>query len=187
MFCFVLVFGVELMLFDMVVFDGYVVVFMLVLEWLDVVMLVCDVEGQDFIQVLVCILVCLFGVYVVNCGNDVQDLQFFSCGYGVCVSFGVCGLCLVVDGILVIMFDGQGQFGYWFIVDVVLLEVLCGLFLVLYGSISGGVIVLQSCWLMQDCSQVSVVFGSFGLCQVSIGLDCLFVVGQMLSVVVQFI
>ncbi len=183
--CLALALAAEPTSLDTVVLDGHAATPTMALERLDAATLARDAEGQDPTQALARTLARLPGVYAANRGNDAQDLQLSSRGYGARASFGVRGLRLVADGIPATTPDGQGQLGHWLIADAASLEVLRGPFSALYGSASGGVIALQSRWPTQDRSQASVVFGSFGLRQASIGLDRLPAAGQALSVAAQ--
>ena len=156
---------------DTIVLNGRASAPTLALERLDGATLARDAEAQDPAQGLARALARLPGLYAANRGNDAQDLQLSSRGYGARASFGVRGLRLIADGIPASTPDGQGQLGHWLIGDAASMEVLRGPFSALYGSASGGVIALQSRWPTQDSAQAAVTLGAFGLRQASASLD----------------
>lgn len=170
---------------DTVVLQGRAAAPVLALERLDTDTLARDADAQDPAQALARTLARIPGVYAANRGNDAQDLQLSSRGFGARASFGVRGLRLVADGIPASTPDGQGQLGHWLIADAAALEVLRGPFSALYGSASGGVIALQSRWPTAARSQAGVTLGAFGLRQASVSLDRLPAEGQALSVAAQ--
>ncbi|HEY9105261.1 MAG TPA: TonB-dependent receptor, partial [Roseateles sp.] len=170
---------------DTVVLHGRATAPTLAVERLDAATLARDADAQDPAQALARSLSRLPGLYAANRGNDAQDLQLSSRGYGARASFGVRGLRLVADGIPASTPDGQGQLGHWLIADAASLEVLRGPFSALYGSASGGVIALQSRWPTEDRTQAALTVGSFGLRQASVSLDRLPAEGQALSVTAQ--
>jgi iron complex outermembrane receptor protein len=170
---------------DTVVLHGRAAAPTLAVERLPAETLARDAEAQDPAQALARTLARLPGVYAANRGNDAQDLQLSSRGFGARASFGVRGLRLVADGIPASTPDGQGQLGHWLIADAAALEVLRGPFSALYGSASGGVIALQSRWPAEARSQVGVTLGAFGLRQLSASLDRLPAEGQALSLSAQ--
>lgn len=156
---------------DTVVLTGRAQAPTLPLERLNAETLQRDADAQDPAQALARSLARIPGVYAANRGNDAQDLQLSSRGYGARASFGVRGLRLVADGIPASTPDGQGQLGHWLLADAAALEVLRGPFSALYGSASGGVIALQSRWPVADAAQLSASLGSFGLRQVTARVD----------------
>lgn len=170
---------------DTIVLHGRAAAPTLALERVDAATLARDADAQDPAQALARTLSRIPGLYAANRGNDAQDLQLSSRGYGARASFGVRGLRLVADGIPASTPDGQGQLGHWLIADAASLEVLRGPFSALYGSASGGVIALQSRWPTQDRTQATLTLGSFGLRQASVSLDRLPADGQALSVTAQ--
>ncbi|KQW45543.1 MULTISPECIES: TonB-dependent receptor domain-containing protein [unclassified Roseateles] len=170
---------------DTVVLNGRAAAPTLALERIDAATLARDAEAQDPAQALARTLARVPGLYAANRGNDAQDLQISSRGFGARASFGVRGLRLVADGIPASTPDGQGQLGHWLIADAASLEVLRGPFSALYGSASGGVVALQSRWPTQDQTQASVALGAFGLRQASVSLDRLPAEGQALSLAAQ--
>jgi iron complex outermembrane receptor protein len=170
---------------DTVVLNGRATAPTLALERLDAATLTRDAEAQDPAQALARTLARLPGIYAANRGNDAQDLQLSSRGFGARASFGVRGLRLVADGIPASTPDGQGQLGHWLIADAASLEVLRGPFSALYGSASGGVIALQSRWPTEDRTQAGLTLGAFGLRQASASLDRLPAEGQALSLAAQ--
>lgn len=170
---------------DTVVLHGRATAPTLAVERLDAETLTRDADAQDPAQALARTLARLPGLYAANRGNDAQDLQLSSRGYGARASFGVRGLRLVADGIPASTPDGQGQLGHWLIADAASLEVLRGPFSALYGSASGGVIALQSRWPTEDRTQASLTVGSFGLRQAGVSLDRLPAEGQALSLTAQ--
>ncbi|MEO6277860.1 TonB-dependent receptor domain-containing protein [Roseateles sp.] len=170
---------------DTVVLHGRATAPTLAVERLDGATLARDAEAQDPAQALARTLSRLPGIYAANRGNDAQDLQLSSRGYGARASFGVRGLRLVADGIPASTPDGQGQLGHWLIADAASLEVLRGPFSALYGSASGGVIALQSRWPTEAREQAALTLGAFGLRQASVSLDRLPAEGQALSLAVQ--
>jgi iron complex outermembrane recepter protein len=170
---------------DTVVLNGRATAPTLALERLDTATLVRDAEAQDPAQALARTLSRLPGIYAANRGNDAQDLQLSSRGFGARASFGVRGLRLVADGIPASTPDGQGQLGHWLIADAAALEVLRGPFSALYGSASGGVIALQSRWPLEARTQAALTLGAFGLRQASVSLDRLPAEGQALSLAAQ--
>ncbi|MCE4558096.1 TonB-dependent receptor family protein [Roseateles cellulosilyticus] len=167
---------------DTVTLNGRAEAPTLALERINETTLARDTEAQDPAQALARTLSRIPGLYAANRGNDAQDLQLSSRGYGARASFGVRGLRLVVDGIPASTPDGQGQVGSWLLADAASLEVLRGPFSALYGSASGGVIALQSRWPIEERMQAGVTLGSFGLRQATVGLDSLPADGQALSV-----
>ncbi|MGQ3054785.1 MAG: TonB-dependent receptor family protein [Roseateles sp.] len=170
---------------DTVVLNGRAAAPTLALERIDAATLIRDAEAQDPAQALARALARVPGLYAANRGNDAQDLQISSRGFGARASFGVRGLRLVADGIPASTPDGQGQLGHWLIADAAALEVLRGPFSALYGSASGGVVALQSRWPTRAQTQASVALGAFGLRQASISLDRLPAEGQALSLAAQ--
>lgn len=170
---------------DTVVLHGRATAPTLAVERLDAATLARDADAQDPAQALARTLARVPGLYAANRGNDAQDLQLSSRGYGARASFGVRGLRLVVDGIPASTPDGQGQLGHWLIADAASLEVLRGPFSALYGSASGGVIALQSRWPTEDRTQAALTVGSFGLRQAGVSLDRLPAEGQALSLTAQ--
>ncbi|MFO1227895.1 TonB-dependent receptor family protein [Roseateles sp.] len=170
---------------DTVVLHGRALAPSQTLERLNAETLSRDVEGQDPAQALATALARVPGLYAANRGNDAQDLQLSSRGYGARASFGVRGLRLVADGIPASTPDGQGQLGPWLIGDAASLEVLRGPFSALYGSASGGVIALQSRWPTAAQTQAALSLGAFGLRQMSLSLDRLPAEGQALSLTAQ--
>ncbi|RZL33148.1 MAG: TonB-dependent receptor [Rubrivivax sp.] len=170
---------------DTVVLHGRATAPTLAVERIDAETLTRDAEAQDPAQALARTLARIPGIYAANRGNDAQDLQLSSRGYGARASFGVRGLRLVADGIPASTPDGQGQLGHWLIADAASLEVLRGPFSALYGSASGGVIALQSRWPTEDRTQAGVTLGAFGLRQVNLSLDRLPAEGQALSLAAQ--
>lgn len=170
---------------DTVVLHGRAAAPVLALERVDAATLARDAEAQDPAQALARTLARIPGVYAANRGNDAQDLQLSSRGYGARASFGVRGLRLVADGIPASTPDGQGQLGHWLIADAASLEVLRGPFSALYGSASGGVIALQSRWPAEARTQAGVTLGAFGLRQASVSLDRLPAEGQAVSLAAQ--
>jgi iron complex outermembrane receptor protein len=170
---------------DTVVLHGRAAAPAMAVERLDAETLIRDAEAQDPAQALARTLARVPGVYAANRGNDAQDLQLSSRGFGARASFGVRGLRLVADGIPASTPDGQGQLGHWLIADAAALEVLRGPFSALYGSASGGVIALQSRWPTQDRTQAGLTLGAFGLRQASVSLDRLPAEGQALSLAAQ--
>ncbi|WP_457418061.1 TonB-dependent receptor family protein [Roseateles sp. P5_E7] len=170
---------------DTVVLNGRATAPTLAVERMDAATLTRDAEAQDPAQALARTLARLPGLYAANRGNDAQDLQLSSRGYGARASFGVRGLRLIADGIPASTPDGQGQLSHWLIADAASLEVLRGPFSALYGSASGGVIAMQSRWPTQDRTQAGLTLGAFGLRQASISLDHLPAEGQALSLAAQ--
>lgn len=170
---------------DTVVLHGRAAAPTLALERVDAATLARDADAQDPAQALARTLSRVPGLYAANRGNDAQDLQLSSRGYGARASFGVRGLRLVADGIPASTPDGQGQLGHWLIADAASLEVLRGPFSALYGSASGGVIALQSRWPTADRTQAALTLGAFGLRQASVSLDRLPADGQALSLMAQ--
>lgn len=170
---------------DTIVLHGRAAAPTLALERVDAATLARDADAQDPAQALARTLSRIPGLYAANRGNDAQDLQLSSRGYGARASFGVRGLRLVADGIPASTPDGQGQLGHWLIADAASLEVLRGPFSALYGSASGGVIALQSRWPTQERTQAALTLGSFGLRQAGISLDRLPAQGQALSLAAQ--
>jgi iron complex outermembrane receptor protein len=156
---------------DTVVLHGRAAAPVLALERVDAATLARDADAQDPAQALARTMARVPGVYAANRGNDAQDLQLSSRGYGARASFGVRGLRLVADGIPASTPDGQGQLGHWLIADAASLEVLRGPFSALYGSASGGVIALQSRWPAAERTQAALALGSFGLRQANVSLD----------------
>lgn len=96
---------------DTVVLHGRALAPSQTLERLSAETLSRDAEGLDPAQALVTALARVPGLYAANRGNDAQDLQLSSRGYGARASFGVRGLRLVADGIPASTPDGQGQLG----------------------------------------------------------------------------
>lgn len=170
---------------DTVVLHGRATAPTLAVERITAATLTRDAEAQDPAQALARTLARLPGIYAANRGNDAQDLQLSSRGYGARASFGVRGLRLVADGIPASTPDGQGQLGHWLIADAASLEVLRGPFSALYGSASGGVIALQSRWPTEDRTQAALTLGAFGLRQASVSLDRLPAEGQAVSLAAQ--
>jgi iron complex outermembrane receptor protein len=170
---------------DTVVLNGRAEAPTLTVERVDAATLARDAEAQDPAQALARALSRLPGVYAANRGNDAQDLQLSSRGYGARASFGVRGLRLIADGIPASAPDGQGQLGHWLIADAESLELLRGPFSALYGSASGGVIALQSRWPTVERSQAGLTLGAFGLRQASASFDRLPAEGQALSLAAQ--
>jgi iron complex outermembrane receptor protein len=170
---------------DTVVLHGRATAPTLAVERINADTLSRDADAQDPAQALARTLSRVPGLYAANRGNDAQDLQLSSRGYGARASFGVRGLRLVADGIPASTPDGQGQLGHWLIADAASLEVLRGPFSALYGSASGGVIALQSRWPTEDRTQASLTVGSFGLRQAGVSLDRLPAEGQALSLTAQ--
>lgn len=170
---------------DTVVLHGRAAAPVLALERVDAATLARDADAQDPAQALARTLARIPGVYAANRGNDAQDLQLSSRGFGARASFGVRGLRLVADGIPASTPDGQGQLGHWLIADAASLEVLRGPFSALYGSASGGVIALQSRWPAEARTQAGVTLGAFGLRQASVSLDRLPAEGQAVSLAAQ--
>lgn len=170
---------------DTVVLHGRALAPTQTLDRLDEQTLSRDAEAQDPAQALARALGRIPGLYAANRGNDAQDLQISSRGYGARASFGVRGLRLVADGIPASSPDGQGQLGAWLVGDAASLEVLRGPFSALYGSASGGVIALQSRWPLAPRTEAALSVGSFGLRQVTLSLDRLPAEGQALSVTAQ--
>jgi iron complex outermembrane receptor protein len=170
---------------DTVVLNGRATAPTLAIERLDAATLTRDAEAQDPAQALARTLARLPGIYAANRGNDAQDLQLSSRGFGARASFGVRGLRLVADGIPASTPDGQGQMGHWLIADAASLEVLRGPFSALYGSASGGVVALQSRWPTENAMQAGLTLGAFGLRQASVSLDRLPAEGQALSLAAQ--
>lgn len=177
--------GAEPVVLDTIVLNGRASAPATSLERLDATTLARDAEAQDPAQALASALARIPGVYAANRGNDAQDLQLSSRGYGARATFGVRGLRLVVDGIPASTPDGQGQLGHWLIADAAALEVLRGPFSALYGSASGGVIALTSRMPTKESTRASVTMGAFGLRQIGAGLDQLPADGQAISVAVQ--
>ncbi|RZJ11951.1 MAG: TonB-dependent receptor [Rubrivivax sp.] len=171
--------------FDTVVLNGRALAPTVALERINAETLARDAEAQDPAQALARTLSRIPGLYAANRGNDAQDLQLSSRGYGARASFGVRGLRLVADGIPATTPDGQGQLGHWLIADAASLEVLRGPFSALYGSASGGVVALQSRWPIEERTQAGITVGSFGLRQVNVGIDRLPTDGQALSLAAQ--
>ncbi len=170
---------------DTVILNGRATAPTLAVERITAATLARDADAQDPAQALARTLARVPGLYAANRGNDAQDLQLSSRGYGARASFGMRGLRLVADGIPASTPDGQGQLGHWLIADAASLEVLRGPFSALYGSASGGVIALQSRWPTADRTQAALTLGAFGLRQASVSLDRLPADGQALSVTAQ--
>lgn len=170
---------------DTVVLNGRALAPTQALERVGAETLVRDADAQDPAQALARTLARIPGIYAANRGNDAQDLQLSSRGYGARASFGVRGLRLVADGIPASTPDGQGQLGHWLIADAASLEVLRGPFSALYGSASGGVVALNSRWPAEARTQAGVTLGAFGLRQISASLDRLPAEGQALSLMAQ--
>ena len=170
---------------DTVILNGRALAPTVALERINADTLTRDAEAQDPAQALARTLARIPGLYAANRGNDAQDLQLSSRGYGARATFGVRGLRLLVDGIPASTPDGQGQVGSWLMADAASLEVLRGPFSALYGSASGGVIALQSRWPTEDRTQAGVTLGAFGLRQVNLSLDRLPADDQALSLAAQ--
>ncbi|MFG6458979.1 TonB-dependent receptor family protein [Roseateles sp. BYS96W] len=170
---------------DTVVLNGRASAPTLAVEHITAETLARDADAQDPAQALARTLARVPGLYAANRGNDAQDLQLSSRGYGARASFGVRGLRLMADGIPASTPDGQGQLGHWLIADAASLEVLRGPFSALYGSASGGVIALQSRWPAQDRTQMGLALGAFGLRQASVSVDRLPAVDQAFNLAAQ--
>ena len=80
------------------------------------------------------------GLVALNRQNYAQDLQISSRGFGARSQFGVRGVRLVQDGILLTMPDGQGQPALFDLDGLQRIEVLRGPLTTLYGNASGGII-----------------------------------------------
>lgn len=73
-------------------------------------------------------------------GQDAQDVQLSSRGFGARSQFGIRGIRLYADGIPLTMPDGQGQAGSIDLSTTRSIEVMRGPFSALYGNSSGGVV-----------------------------------------------
>ena len=73
-------------------------------------------------------------------GQDAQDIQLSSRGFGARSQFGIRGIRLYADGIPLTMPDGQGQAGSIDLGSTRSIEVMRGPFSALYGNSSGGVV-----------------------------------------------
>lgn len=162
-----------LVLWMIVVVVGQVVMLLLVIEvnvsWFDIllfdVLVVFSVVqvvlgkvglfGVNFFEVIVGV----FGIFVCDWQNYVQDEQILICGFGLCIIFGVCSICVFMDGILVMLLDGQGQVLVFNFDLVECIEVLCGLFLVFYGNVVGGVIQFYS---VDGILMLQIMLGVYG-------------------------
>lgn len=109
---------------------------------------------------------------VVNArSNYAQDLQISSRGFGARASFGVRGLRLYSDGIPASGPDGQGQVSHFDLAGAQRVEVLRGPFSALYGSSSGGAILLYSEAPRERRLLLDGDLGSDGLRQWRMGLE----------------
>jgi iron complex outermembrane recepter protein len=108
------------------------------------------------------------GVNIQNRGNDAQDLQISSRGYGARASFGVRGIKVLVDGIPVGAPDGAGQVASFALGAADRVEVLRGPFSALYGNASGGVIQLITLPPVAASGvAVDAGFGAHGISRIS--------------------
>lgn len=95
-------------------------------------------------------------------GQDAQDVQLSSRGFGARSQFGIRGIRLYADGIPLTMPDGQGQAGSIDLSSARSIEVMRGPFSALYGNSSGGVVqVFTSDGPAEPTASASVTTGSY--------------------------
>jgi iron complex outermembrane receptor protein len=102
--------------------------------------------------------------------NHAQDLQISSRGFGARATFGVRGIRLLADGIPAAGPDGQGQVNHFDLAGAHRIEVLRGPFSALYGTSSGGAIVLVSRSPQVREAELASDVGSFGQRQVRVSV-----------------